>query len=74
MVSIASGRVLAVHVRLGDYVKKGQLVMEVQSTDISGAFDLYLKAVNDERLANVQLERAKFCLTKVRCQVATGDY
>ena len=64
VVSIASGRVVAVHVRLGDYVKKGQLVMEVQSTDVSGAFDQYLKAVNDEHLANTQLERAKILYDK----------
>jgi cobalt-zinc-cadmium efflux system membrane fusion protein len=64
VVSIASGRVVAVHVRLGDYVKKGQLVMEVQSTDISGAYDQYLKAVNDEHLANTQLERAKILYDK----------
>jgi cobalt-zinc-cadmium efflux system membrane fusion protein len=64
VVSIASGRVVAVHVRLGDYVHKGQLVMEVQSTDISGAFDQYLKAVNDEHLANTQLERAKILFDK----------
>ena len=64
VVSIASGRVVAVHVRLGDYVKKGQLVMEVQSTDISGAFDQYLKAINDEHLANTQLERAQILYDK----------
>jgi cobalt-zinc-cadmium efflux system membrane fusion protein len=64
VVSIASGRVVAIHVRLGDYVKKGQLIMEVQSTDISGAFDQYLKAVNDEHLANTQLERAKILYDK----------
>jgi cobalt-zinc-cadmium efflux system membrane fusion protein len=64
VVSIASGRVVAVHVRLGDYVKKGQLVMEVQSSDISGAFNNYLKAVNDEHLANTQLDRAKILYDK----------
>jgi membrane fusion protein, heavy metal efflux system len=64
VVSIASGRVVAVHVRLGDYVKKGQLVMEVQSTDITGAYDQYLKAINDEHLANTQLERAKILYDK----------
>ncbi len=64
VVSIASGRVVAVHVRLGDYVHKGQLVMEVQSTDVTGAFDQYLKAVNDEHLANTQLERAKILYEK----------
>lgn len=64
VVSLASGRVVAVHVRLGDYVRKGQLVMEVQSTDISGAYNQYLKAVNDEHLANTQLERAKLLYDK----------
>jgi membrane fusion protein, heavy metal efflux system len=59
VISLANGRVVAVHARLGDYVHKGQLLLEVQSTDISGAFDQYLKAANDERLANTQFERAK---------------
>lgn len=59
VISIASGRVLDVYVRLGDYVKKGQVLMEVQSTDVSGAFATYLKAVADEHLAQVQLDRAK---------------
>jgi membrane fusion protein, heavy metal efflux system len=64
VISIASGRVVAIHVRLGDYVHKGQLIMEVQSTDISGAFDQYLKAVADEHLADTQLERAKILFDK----------
>jgi cobalt-zinc-cadmium efflux system membrane fusion protein len=59
VISIASGRVVEVHARIGDYVKKGQLLMDVQSTDVSGAFGQYLKAVNDQRLAQVQLDRAK---------------
>lgn len=64
VISIASGRVLAIHARIGDYVHKGQLLMEVQSTDVSGAFSLYLKAVNDERLTQVQLDRAKLLNSK----------
>jgi cobalt-zinc-cadmium efflux system membrane fusion protein len=64
VISIASGRVVAVHVRLGDYVHKGQLIMEVQSTDITNAFDQYLKAVNDERLARVQLDRDNLLYSK----------
>jgi len=59
VISIASGRVVEVHARIGDYVKKGQLLMDVQSTDVSGAFGAYLKAVADEHLAQVQLDRAK---------------
>jgi cobalt-zinc-cadmium efflux system membrane fusion protein len=64
VISIASGRVVDVHARIGDYVKKGQLLMDVQSTDVSGAFGGYLKAVNDERLARVQLDRAKLLYEK----------
>lgn len=64
VISLASGRVVALHARIGDYVQKGQLLMEVQSTDISGAFNQYLKAVNDERLARAQDERAKILYEK----------
>ena len=38
VISIASGRVVEVYARIGDFVKKGQLLMDVQSTDVSGAF------------------------------------
>jgi cobalt-zinc-cadmium efflux system membrane fusion protein len=48
-----------IRVRLGDTVKKGQLLMRVQSNDIASAFDTYLKAVNDEHLANTQLKRTE---------------
>lgn len=64
VISIASGRVVAVHVRLGDSVKKGQLLMEVQSSDVAAAFSTYLKAVNDEHLTQTQLDRAKRLLDK----------
>jgi len=59
VISIASGRVVDVHARIGDYVKQGQLLMDVQSNDVSSAFGQYLKAVNDERLAKAQFDRAK---------------
>jgi cobalt-zinc-cadmium efflux system membrane fusion protein len=64
VISIASGRVVAIHARLGDSVKKGQLLMEVQSSDVSSAFSAYLKAVNDEHLALAQLDRARLLLDK----------
>jgi membrane fusion protein, heavy metal efflux system len=64
VISIASGRVVDMHARIGDYVKKDQLLMEVQSTDVSGAFATYLKAVNDERLTKVQLDRANILYEK----------
>lgn len=64
VISLANGRVLDVHVRLGDFVQKGQLLFDVQSTDISNAFDLYLKAVNDERLTRTQLDRTEILYDK----------
>lgn len=59
VLSLANGRVVALKVRLGDTVRKGQAVMEVQSPDVAVAFGAYLKAVNDEHLAKITLERDK---------------
>jgi membrane fusion protein, heavy metal efflux system len=59
VVSLAAGRAVEIHARLGDNVEKGQLLMRVQSSDISGAFSDYRKAVADEVLARSQLDRAK---------------
>jgi len=59
VISLASGRVVSVNARLGDTVKKGQLLFSVRSTDVSGAFSDYRKAVADEQLNRKQLERAK---------------
>ena len=64
VISLASGRVVEIRARLGDQVKKGQLLMRVQSADISGAFSDYQKSVNDERLARTQMERAKVLYDK----------
>ena len=64
VISLASGRVVAIHVHVGDFVKKGQLLMEVASDDISGAYSTYHKAVADEVLANTQLRRAKLLYDK----------
>ena len=59
VVSIATGRVVEIHARLGDLVQKGQVLMRVQSSDVSAAFSDYRKAVADEVLAKTQLDRAK---------------
>jgi cobalt-zinc-cadmium efflux system membrane fusion protein len=59
VISIASGRVVDIRARLGDTVKKGQVLLRVQSSDISGAFSDYRKAVADEILATKQFDRAK---------------
>ena len=59
VISLASGRVVDIKARLGDDVRKGQLLLKVQSPDITNAFDVYLKALNDEQLANKADVRAK---------------
>jgi cobalt-zinc-cadmium efflux system membrane fusion protein len=59
VISIASGRVVEIRARLGDTVKKGQLLLRVQSADIAAAYSDYRKAVADETLANTQFDRAK---------------
>ncbi len=64
VISIATGRVVELHARLGDTVKKGQLLMQVQSADMSAAFSDYRKAVADEKLARIQFERAKLLYDK----------
>jgi cobalt-zinc-cadmium efflux system membrane fusion protein len=64
VISLAAGRVVEIKARLGDVVTKGQLLLRVQSNDVSGAYQTYLKAVNDERLARVQLERAQILYDK----------
>jgi len=58
-ISLASGRAVEVRARLGDTVKKGQLLLRVWSADISGAYSDYLNAVNTEGLTKKQLERAR---------------
>ena len=59
VISLASGRVVANYMTLDQDVRKGQLMMKVQSPDASNAFDTYLKAVNDERLANKEYLRER---------------
>ena len=64
--SLATGRIVEINARLGDEVKKGQLLFKVRSTDIAGAYSDYRKAVKNEQLAvdnehlaKIQLDRSK---------------
>ncbi len=59
VISLASGRIVDIGARLGDTVKKGQVLLRVRSDDISMAYSDYRKAVADEILARTQLERSK---------------
>jgi cobalt-zinc-cadmium efflux system membrane fusion protein len=64
VISIATGRVVEVGARLGDTVKKGQVLLRVQSADIAGAYSDYQKAVADEQLTRTQLARAQLLYDK----------
>ncbi len=64
VISLAAGRVVDIHAKLGDTVQKGQVLLRVQSADLSGAFSDYRKAVADEQLARTQFERAKLLYDK----------
>jgi cobalt-zinc-cadmium efflux system membrane fusion protein len=59
VISLASGRVVDIRATLDQNVTKGQLLLRVQSPDITNAFDAYLKAKNDEQLAQNSLARAR---------------
>src|SRR5579875_1871471 len=48
--SLSGGRVVEIDARLGDDVKKGQVLLKITSTDLAGAFADYQKAVADEIL------------------------
>jgi cobalt-zinc-cadmium efflux system membrane fusion protein len=59
VISLATGRIVAIHARLGDTVKKGQLLLSVRSDDVASGFSDYRKAVADDALARAQEQRAK---------------
>ena len=59
VISLASGRVVEIHARLDDTVKKGELMMKVQSPDVTNAWDVFRRATFDEQLANKARARAQ---------------
>lgn len=59
VVSLASGRVIEARARLGDRVQKGELLLRIQSGDVSSALADHKKALADELLARSQVDRAK---------------
>jgi cobalt-zinc-cadmium efflux system membrane fusion protein len=59
VISLASGRVVDIKARLDDNVHKGQLLLKIQSPDSTNAFDIYKKAVSDERMNNKAYVRAQ---------------
>ena len=78
VISLASGRVVDIRARIGDMVTKGQLLLKIQSADISQAFSDYRQAVVDEKLASAELDRSKDlyekgALAKKDLEVAEGN-
>ena len=59
VISLANGRVVDILARIGDEVRKGQLLLKVQSPDATNAFDTYIKAAADELLARKTEVRTK---------------
>ena len=57
--ALSAGRVLEVRARLGDDVQQGQLLLTLNSSDMSQAFSDYKKFQSDEALAKSQFERAQ---------------
>ena len=65
VISVASGRILEIHARLGDTVTKGQLMMRVQNPGYrTGLFRLPVQAIADETLTKAQLDRSKILYEK----------
>jgi membrane fusion protein, heavy metal efflux system len=62
VISTATGRVTEIDARVGDEVRKDQLLFKVKSTDIAGAFSDYRHAVQNEQLMKKQLDRAQILL------------
>jgi cobalt-zinc-cadmium efflux system membrane fusion protein len=59
VLSLAGGRAVDIRARLGDDVKKGQVLVTISSPDISQAFSDYHKFQADELLAHQQLARSQ---------------
>jgi membrane fusion protein, heavy metal efflux system len=62
--SLGGGRVVDLKVRLGDAVKKGQVLLVISSPDLAGAFSDYQKAIADERLSKKALDRSQLLYDK----------
>ncbi|MBV9268757.1 MAG: efflux RND transporter periplasmic adaptor subunit [Acidobacteriaceae bacterium] len=64
VISLASGRIIEIDAHLGDRVTKGQLLFKVRSADIAQAYSDYRKAIANEQLTKLQLDRAALLFEK----------
>jgi len=64
VLSLAGGRVVDIRAKLGDDVTKGQVLLRINSPDVSQAFSDYQKDQADEVLARRQQERSETLLAR----------
>jgi cobalt-zinc-cadmium efflux system membrane fusion protein len=62
--SLGSGRVVDLRARLGDQVKKGQVLLTISSSDLGAAMGDYQKAQADETLSHKALDRAQLLYSR----------
>jgi cobalt-zinc-cadmium efflux system membrane fusion protein len=64
VLSLAGGRAVDIRAKLGDEVSKGQILLVINSPDVSQAFADYQKFQSDEQFASQQLTRAQDLYTR----------
>lgn len=64
VLSLAGGRAVDIRAKLGDEVKKGQVLLLINSPDVAQAFSDYQKFQADELLARRQLQRSETLFAK----------
>ncbi len=64
VVSLGGGRVVEIKAKLGDYVRKGDVLLLINSPDLTQAFSDYQKFKADEELARKQVARAQLLYDK----------
>lgn len=64
VLSLVGGRAAELRVRLGDDVKKGQVMLLINSPEAATAFSEYQKSQADELFARRQLDRSQLLLSK----------
>jgi cobalt-zinc-cadmium efflux system membrane fusion protein len=64
LTSLGSGRVVDLRARLGDQVKKGQVLLMISSPDLGAAMGDFQKAQADETLSRKALERAQLLYSR----------
>jgi cobalt-zinc-cadmium efflux system membrane fusion protein len=72
--SLITGRIVEIEARLGDEVKKGQLLFKVRSSDIAGAYSDYRKAIQEQKLAVDNERLTKLQLTRAQLLFENGAY